>query len=97
MCCAITILMLFGPRLAILIWWIINPALFSSAFNTWIWPLVFAIFAPFTMIFFLISWRLHPGISGFDWVLIAIGIILDISSYTGTGAGRHRRERLRRD
>jgi hypothetical protein len=97
MCCAITILMLFGPRLAILVWWIINPALFGLAFNTWVWPLIFAIFAPFTMIFFLIGWRLHPGISGFDWVLIAIGIVLDLSSHTGAGAGYRRRERFKRD
>jgi hypothetical protein len=95
MCCATTIFILFGPRLAILVWWIINPALFGSAFNTWIWPLLFAIFAPFTMIFFLISWHLRPGISGFDWVLIVIGIVLDISSHTG--AGYRHRNRLRRD
>ena len=89
MCCATTILILFGPRLAILVWWIINPALFSSAFNIWIWPLLFAVFAPFTMIFFLIAWNLSPGISCFDWVLIAIGIVLDVSSHGGAGY-RHR-------
>ena len=92
MCCATTILILFGPRLAILVWWIINPALFSSAFNIWIWPLLFAVFAPFTMIFFLIAWNLSPGISGFDWVLIAIGIVLDVSSHGG--AGYHHRDRF---
>ena len=95
MCCATTIFILFGPRLAILVWWIINPGLFGSAFNTWIWPLLFALFAPFTMIFFLIAWYLRPGISGFDWVLITIGIVLDVSSHTG--AGYRHRDRLRRD
>jgi hypothetical protein len=89
MCCATTILILFGPRLAILAWWLINPGLFSAAFNFWIWPLLFAIFAPFTMIFYLFSWYLSPGIGGFEWVLIAIGIVLDISSHTGAGY-RHR-------
>jgi hypothetical protein len=89
MCCAFTIFILFGPRLAIFIWWLINPALFNSAFNIWIWPLLFAIFAPYTMIFFLISWTLYSGVSGFGWVLLAIGIILDISSHTGAGY-RHR-------
>ncbi len=95
MCCAITVFILFGPRLALLVWWMINPALFNSAFNTWIWPLLFAIFVPFTMIFFMISWYLSPGISGFDWVLIAIGIALDISFHSGVGY-RHR-DRFRRD
>ena len=94
MCCASTIFLLFGPRLAIFIWWLINPALFRLAFDMWIWPLLFAIFAPFTMIFFLIGWNLSPGISGFDWLLIAIGIILDLSSYSGSGY-RHRSRFLR--
>jgi hypothetical protein len=89
MCCAFTIFILFGPRLAIFIWWLINPALFSSAFNIGIWPLLFAVFAPYTMIFFLISWSLSPGINGLDWVLIAVGIALDISSHAGSGY-RHR-------
>jgi len=95
MCCAVTIFILFGPRLAILGWWLINPALFSSAFSTWIWPLLFAVFAPFTMIFFLFGWYLSTGISGFEWVLIAIGIVLDVSSHTGAGYGN--RGRFRRD
>jgi len=95
MCCAITVFILFGPRLALVVWWIVNSALFSSAFNTWIWPLLFALFAPFTMIFFMISWYLSPGISGFDWLLIAVGIALDISSHTG--AGYRYRDRFRRD
>jgi hypothetical protein len=46
------------------------------------------------MIFFLIGWSLSPGISGFDWVLIGIGIVLDISSHTG--AGYRHRDRFRR-
>jgi hypothetical protein len=45
------------------------------------------------MIFFLISWYLSPGVGGFEWILIAIGIILDISSYTGGGYGSRRRLR----
>jgi hypothetical protein len=32
--------------------------------------------------------------SGFDWVLIAIGIVLDVSSHTG--AGYRHRDRFRR-
>jgi len=95
MCCLTTIFILFGPRLAILVWWIINPGLFSSAFDTWVWPLLFALFAPFTMIFFLIAWTLRPGISGFGWVLIGTGIVLDISAHTG--AGYRHRDRFRKD
>jgi len=95
MCCITTILILLGPRIAIFIWWLINPGLFSSAFNFWIWPLLFALFAPFSMIGFLISWYLYKGISGFGWLFLGIGIVLDISSHTG--AGYRHRDRFRRD
>ena len=91
MCCAVTVFALFGPRIAILVWWLINPAFFSSVFGNWIWPLLFALFAPFTMIFFLITQFLNPGIAGFEWILIAIGIIIDISTYTGSGYGNRNR------
>ncbi len=83
MCCGIAIGALIGPRIGLLVWWLLNPGLFRDAFANWLLPLVFALFAPFTMIFFMISWYISPGISGFDWILIIIGIMLDISSYGG--------------
>ena len=89
MCCVSTIFILLGPRVAIFIWWLINPGLFSSAFNLWIWPLLFGLFAPFSMIGFLISWSLYKGISGLGCVFLIIGIVLDISTHTGAGY-RHR-------
>ena len=33
MCCMFTTLVLFGPRLGILVWWLINPARFDLAFD----------------------------------------------------------------
>jgi hypothetical protein len=89
MCCAMTVFILFGPRIALLVWWLINPILFDEAFGIWIWPLLFALFAPFTMIFYMIAWYLSPGIGGLEWILIAVGVILDISSYSGAKY-RHR-------
>jgi len=39
----------------------------------------------------MIGWNMSPGIAGFDWVLIAIGIVFDISSYSGSGYGNRGR------
>jgi hypothetical protein len=91
MCCIITALFIFGPRIAIFVWWVINPFRFASAFSTWIIPVIFAVFAPFTMIAYLIVWPPGTGLYGFDWLWIALGVLLDISSYTGGGIGRRRR------
>ncbi|MGM0366098.1 MAG: hypothetical protein ACQEP5_06125 [Actinomycetota bacterium] len=90
MCCAITSFIIFGPRIGLIVWWLVDPLLFRSAFSTWIIPLIFALFAPFTMIFYMVSWYLGPGISGFEWLLIILGILLDISSYGGGYSSRQR-------
>ena len=42
MCCFFTALLLFGPRLAILIWWIYTPVYITTLFQTWIWPILIA-------------------------------------------------------
>jgi len=93
MCCMVTSLFLFGPRIALFVWWLINPFRFSSAFDTWLIPVVFGVFAPFTMIAYLIVWSPITGITGLDWLWLGIGIFLDISSYTGGGLGKRRKFR----
>ena len=94
MCCVFSSLILFGPRLAILIWWLIDPFRFNQAFQTWILPLVLALFAPFTMLMYLIVWSPFTGIYGFDWVWLGIAIALDVFSYVGGGySNRHRSSR----
>jgi hypothetical protein len=91
MCCVFSSLVLFGPRLAILVWWLFNPLRFSLAFGSWITPLVLALFAPFTMLMYLTVWSPITGIHGFDWVWLGIAIALDVFSYVGEGySNRHR-------
>lgn len=83
MCCVLTAMLLLGPRFAILIWWLINPARFALAFANWILPLLMAIFLPWTMIFYLIVFP--GGIVGLDWLWLGIGLFFDITWYAGGG------------
>jgi len=46
------------------------------------------------MIFYMINWNMGPGISGFEWVLIIIGIFLDIPSYGKSYGNRQRLKRV---
>jgi len=81
MCCMLTALVFFGPRLAILIWWIIRPVYVGAAFESWLLTLLAWLFLPWTVLMYLI---IYPGgIVGFDWVILILGIIADIASYTG--------------
>ena len=93
MCCMLTTLVLLGPRLAILVWWLIRPAHFALAFGSWIWPILGTIFAPWTTLVYLIVWSPVTGIYGLDWLWLGLGILADISSYAGGGWGN--RDRLR--
>lgn len=83
MCCFFTALVFFGPRLGVLVWWLFSPVRFSATFNTWIWPLLGLIFAPWTLLFYII---IAPGgIVGFDWVWLGLGVLFDVMSYGGGG------------
>ncbi len=88
MCCFLTALLLFGPRLAILVWWIWNPAYVSTIFDSWIWPILAWIFLPWTLLMYM---TVAPGgIVGFDWIILGLGVFADIASYVGGYRERYR-------
>ncbi len=86
MCCVLTVMMLIGPRAAILVWWLFNPARFNLAFDNWIVPLLFSIFLPWTMLMYMLVFPL--GVVGLDWLWIGLGIVADIAWYAGGGFRR---------
>lgn len=92
MCCVLTTLLMAGPRLAIIIWWLVNSARFRLAFDTWVLPILGILFAPWTTLAYVLV--APSGVHGLDWVWIILGILIDLGSYTGGGYGN--RKRLRR-
>ena len=88
MCCFLTALLVAGPRLAILVWWIFSPLYISSIFQTWIWPILGWIFLPWTTLMYM---SIAPGgIVGFDWIPLGLGVFADMASYFGGYAERRR-------
>ena len=82
MCCMLTVLVLFGPRLAILVWWLIAPVRFDQAFDDrWLLTLLLWLFLPWTVLMYLIVFP--GGVVGFDWVILILGLLADIASYSG--------------
>jgi len=89
MCCFFTVLVFLGPRVAGIIWWLIQPARWVSelgAFNSIIWPILGLIFLPWTTLMFV---AVAPGgISGiFEWGFLIMALVIDIGAYTGGGFG----------
>ena len=86
MCCFFTTLVLLGPRIAGVIWWLVQPARWNLAFSSIIWPILGLIFLPWaTLMYVIVS---PGGVVGFwEWSFLILAIIADIGSYAGGGYG----------
>jgi hypothetical protein len=89
MCCLFTSLVLFGPRLGILIWWLLDPVRWNLAFQSFLWPLLGFLFLPWTTIMY-VSVGIN-GLSWFDWIWLAIALLVDLGSYGGGAYGNRNR------
>ena len=88
MCCLFTTLVLFGPRLGILVWWLIQPVRWNLAFETFIWPFLGFLFLPWTTLMYMAV--AGNGLVGFDFIILGLGVFADMASYFGGYAGRGR-------
>jgi len=87
MCCFFATLLFLGPRAAILIWWLVQPLRWTTAFSSWIVGFLGFIFLPWTTLMYVLVFP--GGIIGFDWIWLGLGLLADISSYAG-GAWRRK-------
>jgi hypothetical protein len=85
MCCLFTTLLFLGPRAGILVWWLMSPARWNLAFQSFIWPLLGFLFLPWTTLMYVIIFP--GGITGFDWIWLGLGVLADIGMYAGGGYG----------
>jgi hypothetical protein len=70
--------------------------LVGRAFDTFIVPLLGLIFLPFTTLLYVLAWRPGFGLSGLGWVIVVIGLLLDLGSYGSGGYANRGRSRGRR-
>jgi len=89
MCCLFTTLVLLGPRVAIVVWWLLDPARWGLAFDTFLWPLLGFLAFPVTTLMYVLVFP--GGIEGFDILWLAIAVVLDVSSWTGGAWGNRNR------
>ena len=85
MCCLVLVASGLGPRIALALWWIFGDKV-DFAFSTWIWPLLGLIFLPWTTLFYVIVWSAVGGVSGAEWLLVGLGVVLDIATYSARSA-----------
>ena len=84
MCCLLLALFAFGPRFALFLEWIFGHRI-QAAFAHWWWPLLGLIFFPWTTLMYTIVWS-AGGVHGANWIAVALGVFLDLFSYSSRQA-----------
>lgn len=93
MCCAFLTLLLLGPRVFGIFWWLFQPLRWENAFRNfsgdlwWLWSGLGILFLPWTTLMFVIV--APNGLNGFDWLWVGLMLVADVASYAG-GVGRQR-------
>ena len=92
MCCAFLSLVLLGPRIFAMFWWIFQPLRWEALFRGWaggslwwMWPVLGIVFLPWTTLMYVIV--APGGVTGLDWLWIGLMLVGDLASYGG-GLGR---------
>lgn len=85
MCCFVLLFAALGPRFVILGMWLFGNRV-DLAFSTWLWPLLGLLLAPWTTMMYLLTWSVANGVSGADWILVGIGVALDVGTYVAKPA-----------
>ncbi len=87
MCCFLLLLGFLGPRIAFLWIWLVDSSRVSAAFGgAFIWPLLGLLFLPWTALAWVAAWAPVGHVSGIGWLVVALGFVLDIASYSSRAA-----------
>jgi hypothetical protein len=81
----------FFPRLALLFVWLFTPLVNRAFHNTFIWPLLGIIFLPFTTLIYVLVYNPLVGVTGWGWLWVILGFVLDISSYSSSAYSNRNR------
>lgn len=88
MCCVWAALLFIGPRFGGALWWVLAPERWSLVWHGWLLPLVGLLLLPWTTISY--TWVAVGGVHGFEWAVLVISLLLDLSSNGGSAYGRRR-------
>jgi hypothetical protein len=88
MCCIVALGAVIGPRVALIFAWIFTDEV-SQAFDSFWLPFLGLVFFPWTTLCYAIAYAPIVGVSGFwGFALVALGVVLDIGSYSASAYQR---------
>lgn len=80
--CLLAFFAAFVPRVVLILAWIFSPRWAIVWQGDWFSPLLGIIFVPYTTIMYLLVWDPIVGITGWDWMWIILGLILDVMKWS---------------
>ncbi|MDO8733165.1 MAG: hypothetical protein Q7L55_11470 [Actinomycetota bacterium] len=88
MCCVVLVLGFLGPRLALLYAWIFTPRVSDAFSGNFFLPLLGLLLLPWTALAYCAAWSVAGGVSGIGWLVVALGFLFDIGSYSSRSASQ---------
>ena len=85
--CLFALVAVLSPRLGLLLLWLFSPWV-DKAFAGFFLPLLGLIFLPWTTLMYVLVDAPAGGIHVAGWILVGLGVVLDISSYAQSRAYR---------
>ncbi|HJT64754.1 MAG TPA: hypothetical protein VJ839_08295 [Candidatus Limnocylindria bacterium] len=90
MCLAVGCLFIFGPRAAIIIWWLVEQLRWAATFDNAIVPILGFLFLPWTTLMYVLV--APQGLDTIDTIGMILAVLADIGSLFG--GGWQQRDRL---
>ena len=88
--CLFVLLASFAPRVVLVLMWIFGD-LVDRAFSGFVIPLLGIVVAPYATLFYVLAWSPVGGVSGWGWVFVASGLLLDAAHWGSNAyAGKQR-------
>jgi len=86
--CLLVLLAAFAPRVTLFFVWIFSD-LVDRAFSGFVIPLLGLLILPYTTLFYVLAWSPVGGVSGWGWLVVALGFFCDLG-HLAAGAMRGR-------
>ena len=92
--CLLALLAAISPRFVIFLLWIFSDRL-TIAFHSGWEGIIGFILLPYTTLYSALVYSPGRGVDSFGWFIVALGVLLDLSSYAFSSRARRRRDRRR--
>jgi hypothetical protein len=86
--CLFALIAVLSPRFAVFLLWAFTNYVNLAFHGGWFVPLVGLLFAPWTTLMYVLVYAPAGSIHVAGWLLVAIGVFLDISSWGQAAANR---------